>query len=94
MGHVAEEARFKPEEALEAESHLLGRVTYESFAGAWPKREGEFAEKINTMPKYVVSSTLAEPFGRENSHLITGGRHVDRIRELKRSKTSSSTSCG
>ena len=68
-----EEAQFKLEEALEAESHLLGRVTYESFAGAWPQREGEFAEKINTMPKYVVSSTLAEPFEWENSHLIAGG---------------------
>ena len=78
-----EEAQFKLEEALEAESHLLGRVTYESFAGAWPQREGEFAEKINTMPKYVVSSTLAEPFEWENSHLIAGGGHVDRIRELK-----------
>ena len=40
---------------------LLGRVTYEGFAAAWPSREGEFADKFNTMPKYVVSSTLDNP---------------------------------
>jgi len=53
--------QFKLEETLETDALLLGRVTYESFAGAWPSREGEFADKFNTMPKYVVSSTLAEP---------------------------------
>ncbi len=51
---------FKFEEQMRAESHLLGRVTYESFAGAWPQREGPFADKVNSMPKYVVSSTLDE----------------------------------
>jgi dihydrofolate reductase len=51
---------FKLNEVLEADSHLLGRVTYESFAGAWPQREGPFAEKINAMPKHVVTSTLDE----------------------------------
>jgi dihydrofolate reductase len=45
--------------------------------------EGEFADKINAMPKYVVSSTLAEPFEWGNSHLIPGDEHVERIRELK-----------
>jgi dihydrofolate reductase len=40
---------------------LLGRVTYTGFAEAWPQRDGEFAEKFNTMPKYVVSSTLENP---------------------------------
>ena len=48
--------RFKLEETLSAETLLLGRVTYEGFAAAWPSREGEFADKFNTMPKYVVSS--------------------------------------
>ncbi len=67
-----EQERYKLDEALEAESHLLGRVTYESFAGAWPQREGEFAEKINAMPKYVVSSTLSEPLEWNNSTLIKG----------------------
>jgi dihydrofolate reductase len=53
--------QFKLQETLETDVLLIGRVTYESFAGAWPKREGEFADKFNTMPKYVVSSTLEEP---------------------------------
>jgi dihydrofolate reductase len=53
--------QFKLEETLETEALLLGRVTYEGFAGAWPSREGEFADKFNTMPKYVISSTLENP---------------------------------
>ena len=53
--------QFKLDETLETEALLIGRVTYESFAGAWPEREGEFADKFNTMPKYVVSSTLEDP---------------------------------
>ncbi len=52
--------KFKLEEALDAEALLLGRVTYEGFAAAWPSRGGEFADKFNAMPKYVVSSTLKE----------------------------------
>ena len=52
---------FKLEEAREVEALLLGRRTYEGFAGAWPEREGEFADKFNSMPKYVVSSTLTDP---------------------------------
>ena len=53
--------QFKLDETLSSEALLLGRVTYEGFASAWPSREGEFADKFNTMPKYVVSSTLDEP---------------------------------
>jgi dihydrofolate reductase len=53
--------KFKLDEALEADALLLGRVTYEGFADAWPSRDGEFADKFNTMPKYVVSSTLQNP---------------------------------
>ena len=63
--------RFKLDEALEAEALLIGRRTYESFAGAWPGREGPFADKFNSMPKYVVSSTLAEP-AWNNTRVITG----------------------
>ena len=48
---------------MESDALLLGRVTYEGFAEAWPSREGEFADKFNGMPKYVVSSTLGEPSG-------------------------------
>jgi dihydrofolate reductase len=53
--------QYKFEEVQAAEAHLLGRTTYESFAGAWPFREGEFADKINAMPKYVASTTLKNP---------------------------------
>src|SRR5215211_3087245 len=68
----AEQEQYKLKEALEAESHLLGRVTYEGFAAAWPDREGEFADHLNSMPKYVVSSTLEEPLEWNNSTLIRG----------------------
>jgi dihydrofolate reductase len=57
----AEGDRFKVDEVMGAGALLLGRRTYEGFAGAWPSREGEFADKFNTMPKYVVSSTLVNP---------------------------------
>ena len=53
--------QFKADETMEADALLLGRRTYEGFAAAWPGREGEFADKFNTMPKYVVSSTLTDP---------------------------------
>ena len=53
--------QFKLDEVMSSEALLLGRVTYEGFAAAWPSREGEFADKFNTMPKYVVSTTLGEP---------------------------------
>jgi len=50
--------KFKVDETMESAALLLGRVTYEGFAEAWPSRTGEFADKFNDMPKYVVSSTL------------------------------------
>jgi dihydrofolate reductase len=78
-----EQDQYKLTETLEAESQLLGRVTYEGFAAAWPQREGPFADKFNSMPKYVVSSTLSEPLEWENSTLIDGAEHVERIGELK-----------
>ena len=55
-----EQMKYKFEEILEADVQLIGRVTYESFAGAWPEREGPFADKMNSMPKYVVTTTLDE----------------------------------
>ena len=48
-------------EAQEADAILLGRASYEFFAGRWPQRTGAFADRLNAMPKYVVSSTLADP---------------------------------
>src|SRR5947208_1664992 len=53
--------KFKLDETMASEALLLGRTTYEGFAEAWPLREGEFADKFNQMPKYVVSSTLEDP---------------------------------
>ena len=50
--------QFKLDETMGSAALLLGRVTYEGFAEAWPQRDGEFADKFNTMPKYVVSSTI------------------------------------
>ena len=63
--------KFKLDETLETEALLLGRVTYEGFADAWPSRTGEFADKFNDMPKYVVSSTLKDPEWN-NSTVISG----------------------
>jgi dihydrofolate reductase len=53
--------KFKVDEVMAADGLLLGRVTYEGFAEAWPSRAGEFADKFNSMPKYVVSTTLTDP---------------------------------
>jgi len=55
--------KFKLDETMEADSLLLGRRTYEGFAAAWPsmKDEAGFADKFNSMPKFVVSSTLEDP---------------------------------
>ena len=63
--------KFKLDEVLEAEAQLLGRVTYEGFAAAWPSRTDDFAERMNTMPKYVVSTTLQD-LTWDNSTRIDG----------------------
>jgi dihydrofolate reductase len=75
--------QFKLDETLETDALLVGRVTYESFAGAWPSRDGPFADKFNSMPKYVVSSTLADPEWH-NTTVLTGDA-VDEARKLKNS---------
>jgi len=62
---------FKLQETLDTEALLLGRTTYEGFAAAWPSREGEFADKFNRMPKFVVSSTLKQP-DWNNSTVLEG----------------------
>jgi dihydrofolate reductase len=72
---------FKLDEALESEALLLGRVTYEGFAAAWPSRDGEFADKFNSMPKYVVSSTLENP--EWNNSTVLEGDVVAEVRKLK-----------
>jgi dihydrofolate reductase len=72
--------RFKLDEVMAADGLLLGRVTYEGFAAAWPSRTDElgFADKFNTMPKYVVSSTLTDPEWN-NTRVVT----LDEIPELE-----------
>lgn len=72
---------FKSREVAEADALLLGRVTYESFAGAWPHYEGEMAVRMNAFPKYVVSTTLTE-LEWNNSHLISDDV-PERIARLK-----------
>jgi dihydrofolate reductase len=74
--------KFKLDEVFSSAALLLGRVTYEGFAEAWPAREGEFADKFNNMPKYVVSSTLTEPQWN-NSTVLRGdvAEEVGRLRE-------------
>jgi dihydrofolate reductase len=63
--------KFKVDETMATDALLLGRVTYEGFADAWPSREGEFADKFNNMPKFVVSTTLDKPEWN-NSTVISG----------------------
>ncbi len=66
-----EEVQYKSNEAHEAESLLVGCVTYESLAGAWPTYKGEFADRMNAMPKHMVSTTLENP-GWNMSTVIRG----------------------
>jgi dihydrofolate reductase len=73
--------KFKLEETLESSALLLGRVTYEGFAEAWPSRTGEFADKFNNMPKYVVSSTLDEP--EWNNSTVLREDVVDAVSKLR-----------
>jgi dihydrofolate reductase len=73
---------FKLDEVMASEALLLGRVTYEGFAEAWPSRSGEFADKFNGMPKYVVSTTLDGPEW-SNTTVISGdvAEEVSRLKQ-------------
>jgi dihydrofolate reductase len=73
--------KFKLDETMETDALLLGRRTYEGFAAAWPSRDGPFADKFNSMPKYVVSSTLENPEWN-NTHVLEGDP-VEAVRKLK-----------
>jgi dihydrofolate reductase len=73
--------QFKLDETMSSEALLLGRKTYEGFAAAWPPREGEFAEKFNSMPKYVVSSTLEEP--EWNNTTVLEGDLVEEVTRVR-----------
>ena len=73
--------QFKLDEAFGAEALLLGRNTYQGFADAWPSREGEFADKFNTMQKYVVSSTLTDPEWTNST--VLDGDLAEEVSKLK-----------
>jgi dihydrofolate reductase len=73
--------KFKLDEVTEAEVQLLGRITYEGFAAAWPSREGPFAEKLNSDPKYVVSTTLTEPEWQNTT--VISGDVAEQVAKLK-----------
>jgi dihydrofolate reductase len=72
---------FKVTETFDSEALLLGRVTYEAFARAWPTMTGEFADRFNSMPKYVVSSTLKH--ADWNNSTILSGDVIDEVARLK-----------
>ncbi len=75
--------KFKVDETRDSEALLLGRVTYEGFAAAWPSRDGEFADKFNSMPKYVVSSTLEK--ADWNNSTVLKGDVLQEVSKLKHS---------
>jgi dihydrofolate reductase len=75
-------ARVEFGEALRAEAMLLGRRSDEYFAGRWLSRSGEWADRLNSMPKYVVSATLAEP--RWGNGTVLSGDVVAEVSKLKR----------
>ena len=76
--------KFKLDETMASDALLLGRVTYEGFAEAWPQRKDDagFADKFNSMPKYVVSSTLSDPEWN-NSHVISGDDLAEEVGKLR-----------
>ncbi len=73
--------QFKIDEALAADALLVGRLTYEGFAAAWPHERGDLADKYNSMPKYVVSTTLTDPTWT-NTHVL-GGPVPEEVAALK-----------
>jgi dihydrofolate reductase len=72
---------FKFEETMASDALLLGRVTYDGFAPVWPHVPGEFADKFNSMPKYVVSSTLENP--EWNNTTVLRGDAVEEVAKLR-----------
>jgi dihydrofolate reductase len=73
--------QFKLDELMDAKVQLLGRITYEGFAEAWPSRDGPFAEKLNNDPKVVVSTTLADP--QWNNTTVISSDVVENLRKLR-----------
>jgi dihydrofolate reductase len=84
VGRIAalpELAKVTLDEALGTEALLLGRRSYEWFAARWPSRSGELADRLNSLPKYVVSSTLEDPAW--NNSTVLRGDVVDTVSRLK-----------
>ncbi len=76
--------KFKFDELMAADAQLLGRVTYEGFAKAWPSMSaGEFGERMNGMPKYVVSRTLAPADATWNNSKVIGEDVAGQVAGLK-----------
>jgi len=73
--------QFKVDETMGSAAQLLGRKTYEGFAAAWPQRDGEFADRFNSMPKYVISSTLKDPEWTNTT--VLGGDLRDEVTRLR-----------
>jgi len=76
-----EAARILLAEALGAQAQLFGRRTYEFLAARWPSRTGEFADRFNAMPKYVVSSSLKDPDW--NNSTVLAGDVIQEVSKLK-----------
>src|ERR687888_1792171 len=74
-------ARLALDEALGAVAFLLGRRSYEWLAARWPSRSGELADRLNAVPKYVVSSTLEDP--EWNNSTVLAGEVVDEVSKLR-----------
>jgi dihydrofolate reductase len=74
-------AKLALDDALQAEALLLGRRSYEFFGARWPSRSGELADRLNSLPKYVVSSTLEDPDW--NNSTVLKGTAVDEVSKLK-----------
>ena len=81
IGEREEAAKVLLDEALRAEAQLFGRRTYEFLAARWPSRSGEFADRFNAMPKYVLSSTLKDPDW--NNSTVLAGDVVHEVTKLK-----------
>jgi dihydrofolate reductase len=77
----AESDAFALQQLQDAEALLMGRRTYEIYAQAWPDRDGEYADRINAMPKYVASTTLEDP-GWVNTTVVDGDL-VQAVTKLK-----------
>jgi dihydrofolate reductase len=88
VGRIADRpdlGKLALEEARGSEAILMGRRTYEWFAARWPSRSGELADRLNSMPKYVLSSTLEHP--QWNNSTVLKGDVLDEVKKLKHELT-------